>query len=434
MSDIPAWSSSANLNSADSPDGFPEHMLEPGYNDSARELMAAIRRWYSDPEWLDLMRDSAGAALQVARQSDAQIKISTADVTGFFVTNRRVLLSGGAFAQEASVVSAVLSAGDTIVTLTLDSGNVDAATNHVDLYLLATMRDQVERGVVPLQQGKHTVWIPAGAMRPTTAKGASAFASVATGTDQPDIQSVPFNDALAATGTLTHASLPVNGQIMTINGKAMTFTTTGSGTDEIDISETTTTQQAINTAAKLEAHLDAGIDAATYTSNLGVVTITHKTPGVGGNSCTIVNNTPVTGLGISGPTLTGGADESWVQFGIAMPKSWNLGALTAIAFGLHQGSSANVLFQLAGVSLSGGDTLATAYGNPVNLAYTAIAPNVVQKTAESAGLTLAGPPSQGDFAIFRLGRKPLDALDTLASPFLLLGLMLLLVYNASTDA
>ena len=429
MSDISTWSTNANNNNAVSPGGFPENMQKADVNNSARELMAAMRRWYDAPEWLDLMRSANGNALVVARQSDTQIKITGADMRGYFPTDRRLKLTGGS-TQYGLVTNTAMSGSDTLVTLTLDSGVVDAATNHVDLYFAGTLREQVLKSVAPLLQGKHTVWIPAGAMRPTSAKGAGVFTSVATGADKPDIQAVPFNDALAAAGQITHTGNTTNGDTLTVNGKLMTFTTAGSGADEILVSTTGATQQAINTRDKLEAHADAGIDAATYTSNAGVVTITHKTPGAAGNAFTLVevaNNTTV-----SGATLTGGADETWVQFSIGMPKSWNEGTLTAIAFGLHQGSTASVLLELQGVAIGSTEPLSASYGTAVPLTFTTINANNVHKSPESAALTLAGPAVEGDLAIFRLGRKPFD--DNLAAPFLLIGLMLLLVYSAATDA
>ena len=46
MSDIENWSDAAPGNDENSPDGFPEGMPPSGVNDSAREVMAAIKRWY----------------------------------------------------------------------------------------------------------------------------------------------------------------------------------------------------------------------------------------------------------------------------------------------------------------------------------------------------------------------------------------------------
>lgn len=47
MADVSAWSTTASSNNSVSPDGFPENMAPSGVNDSAREVMAAVARWYS---------------------------------------------------------------------------------------------------------------------------------------------------------------------------------------------------------------------------------------------------------------------------------------------------------------------------------------------------------------------------------------------------
>lgn len=54
MAEISAWSTTASNNNSTPPDGFPEGMTPSSVNDSARELMAAIRRWYEDAAWVDL--------------------------------------------------------------------------------------------------------------------------------------------------------------------------------------------------------------------------------------------------------------------------------------------------------------------------------------------------------------------------------------------
>ena len=46
MSDVSTWSTTANANNSASPNGFPENMPPSGVNDSAREVMAAIKTWY----------------------------------------------------------------------------------------------------------------------------------------------------------------------------------------------------------------------------------------------------------------------------------------------------------------------------------------------------------------------------------------------------
>ena len=46
MSQIPSWSTTASSNNSTPPDGFPEGMSAADYNNSAREVMAAVKSWY----------------------------------------------------------------------------------------------------------------------------------------------------------------------------------------------------------------------------------------------------------------------------------------------------------------------------------------------------------------------------------------------------
>lgn len=48
MSEIQSWSATASSNNSASPDGWPESMAPSGINNSARENMAALARWYKD--------------------------------------------------------------------------------------------------------------------------------------------------------------------------------------------------------------------------------------------------------------------------------------------------------------------------------------------------------------------------------------------------
>lgn len=48
MSDVQSWSTTASSNNSASPNGWPENMAPSGINNSARENMAAIAKWYAD--------------------------------------------------------------------------------------------------------------------------------------------------------------------------------------------------------------------------------------------------------------------------------------------------------------------------------------------------------------------------------------------------
>jgi hypothetical protein len=50
MSDVSQWSTTASSNNSASPDGAPEGMAPSGVNDTIREVMAAVAKWYSDSD------------------------------------------------------------------------------------------------------------------------------------------------------------------------------------------------------------------------------------------------------------------------------------------------------------------------------------------------------------------------------------------------
>jgi hypothetical protein len=48
MTNVSEWSVTAGLNNSSPPDGWPEGMARSAVNDTAREMMAALARWYKD--------------------------------------------------------------------------------------------------------------------------------------------------------------------------------------------------------------------------------------------------------------------------------------------------------------------------------------------------------------------------------------------------
>lgn len=48
MSNVPTWSTTAGSNNSSPPNGWPEGMARSSVNDCAREMMAALAKWYAD--------------------------------------------------------------------------------------------------------------------------------------------------------------------------------------------------------------------------------------------------------------------------------------------------------------------------------------------------------------------------------------------------
>jgi hypothetical protein len=130
MSAIETWSTTAGLNNAASPNGFPEGMAQNGYNNSVRELMAALKAWYTDPEYLKL-----SYGYTVTRDSATVVRIWGVNLTAVYAVGRRVKLRGGG--DTIGTVTAVsFPAADTLVTV----ASVPVGTTAIDAHFGSSLR------------------------------------------------------------------------------------------------------------------------------------------------------------------------------------------------------------------------------------------------------------------------------------------------------
>ena len=112
MSNLEKWSTAAGSNNQASPDGFPENMAPSGVNDAAREVMAAVRRWYDDADWRNFDHTPSYA-------TDASITIS-GDHTSVYHANRRVKITNSATTYYGTISSSSFSSV-TRISVNLDS-------------------------------------------------------------------------------------------------------------------------------------------------------------------------------------------------------------------------------------------------------------------------------------------------------------------------
>lgn len=113
MAAISTWSTTAASNNQATPDGFPEGMAPSSLNDTCRELMASLRTWYQDSQWIDWGHTPT-------RVSDTQFSVST-DQTAVYTVGRRVRMVG-ATTGYGSISASSYGAPNTTVTVTWDSG------------------------------------------------------------------------------------------------------------------------------------------------------------------------------------------------------------------------------------------------------------------------------------------------------------------------
>ena len=127
MTDIKTWSTSAANNNAAPPDGFPEGQPPSTVNNSAREVMAAIRRQIEAGMWFD-------HGITPTWQSSASFSLSS-DVSNVFTAGRPLELYGSVMGTAyASVKSSTYVSP--VTTITIDSSSVGSTISQVRYSLM----------------------------------------------------------------------------------------------------------------------------------------------------------------------------------------------------------------------------------------------------------------------------------------------------------
>lgn len=137
---IEDWSTTADNNNATSPNGFPEGMAPSGLNNSSRQVMADVKTWYEDAEWIKL-GENGGTAFSISFVSTTVFKFTSTDRRSLVPVHRRVRAGVGAGVIYGSITDNSLSASDTQITVVWDSGQLDSSLSHISLGLLKPAGD-----------------------------------------------------------------------------------------------------------------------------------------------------------------------------------------------------------------------------------------------------------------------------------------------------
>lgn len=133
---------------------------------------------------------------------------------------------------------------------------------------------------------------------PNTAAGLAALFTVQWVSDQ----------GVAASGSLTVASVPTAGETVVINGVTFTWQTTPAAPTDVAIGATAAACAAnLALAIAAVAGSNPALAGATYAPNGATVNITYSIYGTAGNAFTLTNGTSGSAVTVSGATLTGGA-------------------------------------------------------------------------------------------------------------------------------
>lgn len=118
---ISSYSTTAASNNSAVPNGWPEGMAPSGVNDCGRQMMADVRSWYEDAEWLTWGDTTAYV-------SGTSFKIAGSDVTARYSVGRRVRAVGSGTGTIYGKILTSAFSTDTTLTAAWDSGSLSNET------------------------------------------------------------------------------------------------------------------------------------------------------------------------------------------------------------------------------------------------------------------------------------------------------------------
>jgi hypothetical protein len=130
------------------------------------------------------------------------------------------------------------------------------------------------------------------------------------------------------------------------------------------------------------------------------------------------------------------ATVQYAQTQVPLPKSWNLGTLTARFVFMHQTADAGdgVAWGIQAAAISSGESIDVSWGSNVQVNAVSADENKIYITAESDPITVGGVLDQHDLIAFRVRRQADDVTnDTLGVLADLIGVVLYYSTNVSSD-
>lgn len=121
MTGIEAWSTTAASNNSSPPNGWPEGQAPSTVNDCARQMMASVRNWYENAQWINFGYTHTYA-------SGTSFTIAGTDVTTIYAASRRVKAVGSSTGTIYGAVSSSSFSTNTTVNITWDSGSLSNET------------------------------------------------------------------------------------------------------------------------------------------------------------------------------------------------------------------------------------------------------------------------------------------------------------------
>lgn len=136
---IESWSTTAASNNAAPPNGWPEGQAASTVNDCARQMMASIRTWLEDAQWIPFGHTPT-------RIDNDTFTVAT-DLTAIYHVGRRLKVTGSATGY-ATITASSYSAPNTTVDVTMDSGNLPVTLSAVYVSILSLTNPAIPTGYV----------------------------------------------------------------------------------------------------------------------------------------------------------------------------------------------------------------------------------------------------------------------------------------------
>ena len=286
----------------------------------------------------------------------------------------------------------------------------------------------------------------------TTDKGdAVVFATANDGTN-PDIDTLPNGDVTTAgTQTLTNKTLTspkIGTSILDTNGNELALlTATGSAVNEFTLANA-----ASGAGPTLSSTGETNVDLNLNPKGSGVLksaTAAIKIAGtetmwVPASAMYATTTNPAEAAQVETTALRpdmkvfdfAAAADDFVQFSVAMPKSWNLGTITYQVFWTPSTTNTgDCIFGLQGVACGDGDTIDVAYGTAVTVTDAGIGTVEDQQVSSaSSAVTIAGSPADDQQTYFQLYRDANAGGDTFTGVARVLGIKIFYTTDAANDA
>ena len=129
-----------------------------------------------------------------------------------------------------------------------------------------------------------------------------------------------------------------------------------------------------------------------------------------------------------------GATATAVQFDVVLPKSWDGGTIKVqLLWGANSASTNTVAWFVRALSISDGDSDDAAFGTAVEIDDANTGTRQLNRTAESAAITISGSPGDLDLITIEIERDPTDGNDNLAATAELRGAIVFFDSDAIND-